>query len=412
MTATELEGRSYLRLVGLGALIGVPAAALAAVFVAAVHELEDWIWPDSPAWYLVIGLPIVGAALCALARALLPGDGGHSPLKGIGGGVTPLAHAPGIALAAIATLAFGAVLGPEAPLIALGSVAGVALSKLARLGETEEKVLASAGSFAAIAALFDGPLVAGMLLVEGGLAMGTSLLGALLPGLVAAALGYVLFIGLGDWGGLDAASLSVPGLPNYVGTHVLDLGLAVVVGVVAAGALFAIRRLAERITTLDAGMPALLLAGGAATGILAAVADALGADSQDVLFSGQAALPHIVAESSAGVVLVVLAAKGLGYAVCLGCGFRGGPVFPAVFVGVAIAMLPVIAFDVSPTWAVAAGCAAGMAAGTRLLFAPILLGALLVGQTGLDAIPAAVLASAAAWLTVTTLDRRWGGHEQ
>ena len=412
MTAPEIEGRSYLRLVGLGALIGVPAAALAAVFVAVVHELEDWIWPDSPAWYLVIGLPIVGGALCALARGLLPGDGGHSPLQGIGGGVTPLAYAPGIALAAIATLAFGAVLGPEAPLIALGSVAGVALSKLARLGQTEEKVLASAGSFAAISALFDGPLVAGMLLVEGGLAMGTSLLAALLPGLVAAALGYVLFIGLGDWGGLDAASLSVPGLPDYVGTHVLDLGLAVVVGVLAAGALFAIRRLAERITTFDVGMPALLLAGGAATGILAAAADALGGDAQDVLFSGQTALPHIVAESSAGVVLVVLAAKALGYAVCLGCGFRGGPVFPAVFVGVAIAMLPVIAFDVSPTWAVAAGCAAGMAAGTRLLFAPILLGALLVGHTGLDAIPAAVLASAAAWLTVTALDRRWGGHQQ
>jgi H+/Cl- antiporter ClcA len=159
-------------------------------------------------------------------------------------------------------------------------------------------------------------------------------------------------------------------------------------------------------------MPALLLAGGAATGILAAAADALGGDAQDVLFSGQTALPHIVAESSAGVVLVVLAAKALGYAVCLGCGFRGGPVFPAVFVGVAIAMLPVIAFDVSPTWAVAAGCAAGMAAGTRLLFAPILLGALLVGHTGLDAIPAAVLASAAAWLTVTALDRRWGGRQQ
>ena len=48
MTAPEIEGRSYLRLVGLGALIGVPAAALAAVFVAVVHELEDWIWPDSP----------------------------------------------------------------------------------------------------------------------------------------------------------------------------------------------------------------------------------------------------------------------------------------------------------------------------------------------------------------------------
>jgi chloride channel protein, CIC family len=412
MTATEIKGRSYLRLVGLGALIGVPAALLAALFIAAVHELEDLIWPDSPAWYLVVGLPIAGAALCALARRLLPGDGGHTPLKGIGGGVTPLSHAPGIALAAIATLAFGAVLGPEAPLIALGSVAGVVVAKLARLGEREEKVLASAGSFSAISALFDGPLVAGMLLVEGGLAMGASLLPALLPGLVAAALGYVLFIGLGDWGGLDAAPLSVPDLPAYVGTHVLDLALAVLVGVAAAAAIFAIRRLAERIADVKVGMPALLLAGGAATGILAAVADALGADSQDVLFSCQTAIPHVVAESSAGVVLVLLAAKGTAYAVCLGCGFRGGPVFPAVFVGVAIATLPVIAFDVSPTWAVAAGCAAGMAAGTRLLFAPILLGALLVGHTGLDAIPAAVLASAAAWLTVASLDARWGGQDR
>ena len=412
MTATEIKGASYLRLVGLGALIGVPAALLAAVFIAVVHELEDWLWPDSPAWYLVIGLPIAGAALCALARRLLPGDGGHSPLQGSGGGVTPLAHAPGIALAAIATLAFGAVLGPEAPLIALGSVAGVALSRIVRASEQGEKVLASAGSFAAISALFDGPLVAGMLLVEGGLAMGTSLLGALLPGLVAAALGYVLFIGLGDWGGLDAAPLSVPGLPSYVGTHVLDLALAVVVGVAAAAAIFAIRRLAERVQGEKVPMTALLLAGGAATGLLAALADALGADPKDVLFSGQTAVPHVVAEGSAGIVLVLLLAKGLAYAVCLGCGFRGGPVFPAVFTGVAIATLPVIAFGVSPTWAVAVGTAGGMAAGTRLLFAPILLGALLVGHVGLDAIPAAVLASAAAWLAITAFEARWNDREQ
>jgi H+/Cl- antiporter ClcA len=412
MTATELRGRSYLRLVGLGAAIGLPAALLAAVFVAAVHELEDLLWPDSPAWYLVIGLPVAGAALCALARTLLPGDGGHSPLDGIGGGATPLAYAPGIVLAAIASLAFGAVLGPEAPLIALGSVTGVALARIARLGEREEGVLATAGSFSAISALFDGPLVAGMLLVEGGLAMGASLLGALLPGLVAAALGYVLFVGLGDWGGLDAAPLNVPGLPDYVGTHVLDLGLAVIVGVAAAAAIFAIRRLAERVHGAKLPMTAVLLAGGAATGLLAVLGDALGADPKDVLFSGQDAVPHVVAEGSAGIVLVLLLAKGLGYAICLGCGFRGGPVFPAVFAGVALATLPVIAFGVSPTWAVAAGTAGGMAAGTRLLFAPILLGALLVGRAGLDAIPAAVLASAAAWLCISALDARWEAREQ
>jgi hypothetical protein len=77
----RIDGAAYLRLVGLGALIGIPAAMLAAVFLATVHELEDVLWHDlprelgrtSPPWYLVIGLPVVGAALVVVARRRLPG---------------------------------------------------------------------------------------------------------------------------------------------------------------------------------------------------------------------------------------------------------------------------------------------------------------------------------------------------
>ena len=71
-----------------------------------------------------------------------------------------MAAAPGVALAAIATLSFGAVLGPEAPLIALGSAVGVGASRLVRLGPRENAVLGTAGSFSAISALFGGPLPA------------------------------------------------------------------------------------------------------------------------------------------------------------------------------------------------------------------------------------------------------------
>src|SRR5439155_12841196 len=169
-----------------------------------------------------------------LARRFLPGDGGHPPLEGIGGGPVPLANGPGIALAAIGTLAFGAVLGPEAPLIALGAIVGSAFTLFARVDQKGGAVLGTAGSFAAISALFGGPIVGGMMMVEGGLAMGTALLPVLLPGFVAAAIGYVLFIGLGDWGGLAAQSLAVPALPPYHGTHVADLIVAVVVGVATA----------------------------------------------------------------------------------------------------------------------------------------------------------------------------------
>jgi H+/Cl- antiporter ClcA len=393
----------------------VPAALVAAGFIAAVHQLENVLWDDlpdglgysSPPWFLVLGLPVVGAAIVVVARRFLPGDGGHEPIKGLSTAPTPPAAAAGVALAALGTLSFGAVLGPEAPLIALGSAVGVGASQLVRLGPRENAVLGTAGSFSAISALFGGPLPAGVLLVEAGLAMGAALVPLLLPGLVAAACGYLIFIGLGDWGGLEATKLKVPDLPHYEHTTVSDLLIAVAVGIAAALVIIGVRRLGTRIAGLrqrGVGMTALLLAGGLAVGCLAQVADLLGGDSQDVLFSGQAAVPNIIAESSDGVVIAVLAAKAIAYGICLGCGFRGGPVFPAIFIGVAFASIAVVAIDMSPTVAVAMGTAAGMAAATRMVLASLVVAALLVGTAGVDAISAAVLAAVAAWLTVAALD--------
>ena len=80
-----------------------------------------------------------------------------------------------------------------------------------------------------------------------------------------------------------------------------------------------------------------------------------------VLFSGQAEMPEVIAESSAWVLLLLVAAKGLAYALSLGAGFRGGPVFPALAVGVALAML---AADVLPGLATTPAVAVGLAAGT------------------------------------------------
>jgi len=408
-----LDGRAYLRLVLLGAAIGVPAALVAALFLALVHDLEHWLWHDLPdalghssaPWYLVVGLPVAGAAIVVAARLLLPGDGGHSPIEGLSMAPTPPSHAPGVALAALGTLPFGAVLGPEAPVIALGSVVGVAAARFSPAGERETRVLASAGGFAAISALFGGPLVAGMLLVEGGIGMGAMLLPVLLPGLVAAGIGYLVFVGFGDWGGLEAPGLVVSDLPLYDGVHLLDLVVAVVIGVVGALIVLVARRAGERVHGLDGalGLPALLLGGGLAVGLLAELGGQLGADPLDILFSGQASL-NAVTSSSTKIVLVLLVAKLLAYAVSLGCGFRGGPVFPAIFLGVALASLTVVVFDVSPTLAVAVGAAAGTAAQTRLLITPVLLAAVLVGTQGTDAVPAAVLASAAAWLTMAAVE--------
>ncbi|MGH3507051.1 MAG: chloride channel protein, partial [Nocardioidaceae bacterium] len=365
--ARGAEGRTLLTLIGLGVVIGAPAALVACLFLVAVHEIEHWLWVavpdllgrDSPPWYLVVGLPAVGGVVVWVARRYLPGDGGHTPLQGIGGGTTPLRYVPSIALAALGSLPFGAVLGPEAPLIALGSAVGVTVAPLVNLDAKGMLVIGTAGSFSAVSALFGGPLVASFLLLESGLSAGAMLVPALLPGLVAAAVGYLLFIGVGDWPGLDEVGLAVPDLPAYEGTHVVDLLLGIAVGVLTALVLGVTRRLAERIDQVTARHHLLLALalGGLTIGLLAQTARGLGASADEILFSGQAAVPAAVSETSLGVLLVILVLKSIGYAVSLGCGFRGGPVFPAIFIGVVIATFAVVMFDTSPTWAVAVGAA-------------------------------------------------------
>jgi hypothetical protein len=62
----------------------------------------------------------VGSLLVALAL-LLPGRDTHIPAKGLSADPTLSINLPGVLLASFATIAFGMVLGPEVPLIALGS---------------------------------------------------------------------------------------------------------------------------------------------------------------------------------------------------------------------------------------------------------------------------------------------------
>lgn len=412
-----MAGPAYLRLLGIGALIGIPAALAAIVFLGLVHQLEHvlWVsWPaamglsEPPVW-MVLVLPVVGALLVWAASTLLPGHGGHEPLDGISMEPTPISYAPSVALAALASLAFGAVLGPEAPLIALGSIVGMVAVRWTRATGPAAQVLSTAGAVSAISALFGGPVVAGVMVTEAGIALGSALIPALLPGLVAGAVGYTLIVGFGSWSGINVSPLTVPGLSDYPTTRVIDLLLAIVVGVVVALIVPVVKAVAVRVKAVrdSRGLGLTLLAGGLVVGVLAAAVDAAGGTYHDVLFSGQNSLPDLLAvDGQELVVLLVVLAKALAYAVCLGAGFKGGPVFPAIFIGVAVAVLIGGPFGLSSTAALAVGTAAGMASFTRLVITSLVFAVMLVGTNGTGAIPAAVLATTAAWVVTMFLDRR------
>jgi H+/Cl- antiporter ClcA len=408
---------AYLRTLVYAALLGFPAALAAVLFQTALHDVIHFVWEvvphwaewsEPPAWYVVL-VPGLAGVLVALA-VRLPGHGGHSPLEGLGLGAIELRHLPGILLAALATLGLGLVLGPEAPLIALGLAVGSVAARLVRVGETETQLLVLAGAFAAIAALFGGPLVAAFMIFELALLAGTipaqTMVRALLPGFVAAGTGALVFTGIGDWPGLHSPSLALPPLPGYDSVRLTDvawcLGLALVVAVLV----LAIHRIGHVVAGRAALRPdAALVVAGLLVGLLAVGFRATADRPVDlVLFSGQTQMPEVVAETSVGVLVLLVVAKGLAYALSLGAGFRGGPVFPALALGAATG---VAAAEVLPGLALAPAVATGLAAGTvaalRAPFTAVLLATLLLGSTATDVVPITILAATVAWIATLAI---------
>jgi len=413
-----LRSRSYLRLLVLAAVIGAPISAVAYGFLALVAKLQQWVFTDlpsglgfhgAPLWWPLLPLALAGL-LVALTLKHLPGTGGHSPADGLQASGPPpgAADLPGIALAALATLSLGVVLGPEAPLIALGGGLGACAIRLARKDAPPQVItmVAAAGSFTAISTLFGSPLLGAFLLMEAAGISGATLELVLVPGLLAAGIGSLIFLGLDNWTGLGTFSLAIPGLP-HVGTLTgADFGWALVIGMAAALVGAGIKRLALALRPhVEYRILATVVAGLAVAGLAIGYAAATGKNATDVLFSGQDSLGPLIVHSAgytAGAVVLLVACKGVAYAVSMS-GFRGGPVFPAMFVGaaggIALSHLP----GLTPIPGAAMGIGAMCAVMLRLPMTSVLLATVLLTADGLAVMPVVIVAVvvayvASAWL--------------
>ena len=142
------------------------------------------------------------------------------------------------------------MLGPEAPLIALGG--GLAILAVQRVKKDTpdqvKAVLAASAAFAAIATIFGSPVIGAIILIEAAGLGGPMLPLILLPGLMSAGIGSVIFIGMGHWTGLStsAYALSPFTLPAFSTLTAAEFGWAIVLAFAAAAATFAIIDLARR----------------------------------------------------------------------------------------------------------------------------------------------------------------------
>lgn len=408
-----LRTPGYTRLLVLAAVIGAPIAAGAYGFLWLVDEAQERLYTDlptglgfdePPSWWPAPLLVLAGL-LVGLVVRYLPGGGGESPADGFtAGGAPPLLDLPGIFLAALAGLALGAVIGPEAPLIALGGGLGAGALRLAsRDGPADAVAVAgAAGSFSAVSTLLGSPLLAAFLLMEASGLAGPAMAVGLVPGLVAAGVGSLIFVGLGSWTGLGPFSLSVPDLPATGSPTAGEFAWALAIGLAAAAAGAGVRWLArlgrrhvEPRTVLLTPVVGLVIAG-----LAIGFAEASGEDAALVLFSGQSALGPVLggaAGYSVGTLVLLLAAKGLAYSAALSA-FRGGPIFPAMFIGavggLALSHLP----GLDPVAGAAMGIGAMSAAMLRLPLTSVLLATLLLLSSGLEAMPLVIIAVAVAYV--------------
>jgi H+/Cl- antiporter ClcA len=426
--AAILRSRNFVRLLVFAAVVGVVVSLVSWSFLEVVHQVQVWVYTDLPSglgfdsvptWWSIPVCALAGIPV-AFAIVKLPGAGGHVPAEGLKVAQTQANMVPGIVLAALATLGLGLVLGPEAPLIALGTGVAVYTVQLAKRDAPPMLVLVigAAGAFAAISTLFGSPIIAAILIIEASGLGGATLPLILIPGLISAGIGSLVFIGMANWTGLSTTAYSLPvfhlapiGNPT-VGEILWTIGL----GIAAALVTYPIRQLGTRVASIVHGKRTMIVicSAGLLVGVCAFCFAQLTSETPNlVLFSGQDAVGGLVTNAatfSVGTLILLMLFKGAAWGLSLGS-FRGGPTFPAMFIGVAggiaIAHLPGL-----PTSAgVAVGMGVMIVAFLRLPLSAIVIATVLSASAGVGIGPLVIVGVVAAYLATLGLEGRLGASD-
>jgi H+/Cl- antiporter ClcA len=406
------------KVIGLSLAIGVVGAFFGFMFLEIATggqrilftELPQHFGFDQAPWWWITAVLLVGALVVFLAHKL-PGQAGDGPLLGFHFDEPPR-KAAGILLAAFGTLMFGFVLGPEAPIIILGTTIGALMVR-----KQQPSVVTLAmflGGLAAIGTVFGNPFITIFMVLEF-VAVGAAPAAILLPGLIALGAGFLVQTGLGNVPGLGVHSLSVPGMPDYTSITAWDLVLGVAVAITTAILVGIFRLLALKVAAFASKQPTALIFGSAiVTAILAIfLTEVFDLNPNLLLFSGQSGMPDLITQTSVGTVIAIFVAKAIAYSFALGGGFRGGPIFPATFLGVAVGVLAILFFpetNLSPM--AAAGIAAAAAVMLRLPFTSAILALLLVSAGGAYVAPFAIIGAITGYLVRVQMDQRLTQHAQ
>jgi H+/Cl- antiporter ClcA len=405
----HLRTRTYLALLLAAAGVGVVLALATLAFLGAYSGLHRLVWEalpdalgvDAHPWF-ALAVTTLGGLAVGLLLLVVPGGGGPGPAEGHGLGIEPAppSHAAGMVVVSLVSLTAGASLGPEAALLTISIAVGTMLAARARRPELG-RVFAMSGVGSLLSGLLGSPLAPAVMTLEVAKITGRNLYAFLAPVLVASAIGLLTFDAI-----LNGPLLEIdfPAYADVELAHVLE-ALAVaaagaLLGLVTIAAFRFVRRLFQRVESRV--VKATL--GGFAIGLVALVA------GEETLFSGEHELEVLLADPAAygfGALLLILGGKIVAFAISLECGFRGGRIFPVLFIGATVGFAATSAFDSIP---LAVAVASGMAgAAVALIRLPIFVVLLVAFFASPATIPLIVLAAVVGY--VLTFDRPELGRE-
>ena len=235
---------------------------------------------------------------------------------------------PSILLQAFIALWSGAAVGPEGPLVFLTGGVGSFVSERLKLRKDDVQVLVYSAIAGGFGGFFGSPVIGAIGAFEYMYIKELDFYRHLIPGLIAAAVGYGVYFAI-----LHTSYLGIYSFPNFETPRLVDLVLALLVGVIAGviGIVFKVifgimNKAFGRLNRRPVGRA---IIGGIIIGLI-------GSFLPLTLYSGQNELLQIIHNPAAfgiGILLVMMLLKMLLTSTSFATGFEGGPIFPLLFIG-------------------------------------------------------------------------------
>jgi H+/Cl- antiporter ClcA len=235
---------------------------------------------------------------------------------------------PSILLQGFIALWSGAAVGPEGPLVFLLGGVGTFVSERLKLEKDDIQVLVYSAIAGGFGGFFGSPVIGAVGAFEYMFIKELDFNRHLIPGLIAAAVGYGVYFAI-----LHTSYLGIYTFPDFASLRLVDLGWALLVGVIAGviGILFKVifgvmNKVFGRLNKRPVGRA--IIAG--------VIIGLIGSFLPLTLYSGQDQLLQIIHNPAAfgiGILLLMMFFKILLTSTSFASGFEGGPIFPLLFIG-------------------------------------------------------------------------------